>query len=210
MKVSGRSTFQIRPFVTICTCITHFNYFRHIFSEMTTTNYDYTGYFTIVLTEHSNNSQAIVNEILKDCWSLYIANANVLAPADDYETAILYTFYPFTSEHCEHVKPIIHDQFMNGTFLYKTPMFPNKLRNLFKCPLKMSTYQFAPFMDLTLQSNGSYYTDGIEGTMFRAMADRLNFTPIAVISALNSVRNITNIAPNSKPKLRRSLEMVKY
>lgn len=177
---------------------------------MTTTAYDYTGFYTIVLTEHSDDCEETIDKIFKDCWSLYIANVNVLTPTEDNETVLLYTFFPFTPDHCEHIEPIVSDYFENGTFVLNAPIFPDKLLNFFKCPLRVSSYTFAPFIMLKNKSNGSFYTDGIEGTLFRVMSQRLNFTPITILSGYNVLKQITNSSNvQRKPqKLRSSLEMV--
>lgn len=97
---------------------------------MTTDTYDYIGYYTIVLTEHMINAQEIVRAILKDCWSLYIANVVLLTPNRDYQKVFVYTFFPFTPDNCEVVEPILLDYFENGTFVngHKS-LFPDKFRN---------------------------------------------------------------------------------
>lgn len=185
--------------------------FRNIFVDMTSENFDFAGFYTIVLTEHNENRQEIIRKIFQDCWSLYITNANLLIPTEDYETILLFTYFPFTSEQCEGVEPVIYDFFENNTFLANAPIFPDKFRNFHKCPLKISTYNFAPFMILEPQPNGSYFIDGIEGTMFRFMSQRLNFTPVIVPSTTNILRKITNSSNTEIPNstLRRSLDVVK-
>lgn len=185
-------------------------YFRRIFSEMTVNTYDYSGYYTIVLTEYNDDHFETVTKILEDCWSLYIANANVLAPTEDCETIHLYTFFPYTPEHCESVEPLVHDRFENGTFAYNASIFPEKMDNLFQCPLMISTYNFPPLVILEPRSNESFYIDGIEGTALRVISQRLNFTPVILLSRtniLNKISNATNITEIQRP-LPRSLELV--
>lgn len=88
--------------------------------------------------------------ILRDCWSLYIANEIILATSSDYEQVFSYTYFPYTPNHCGVVEPIVLDHFENGAFVRgRTTFFPDKFRNFHKCPLIMSTYNFTPFMIMT-------------------------------------------------------------
>lgn len=183
---------------------------RRIFSELTVETYEYSGFFTIVLTEYFDDQDCIIEQILKDCWSLYIANANVLTPTEDYETILLYTFFPYTVEHCGSVEPIVYDYFENGTFALNASIFPNKMENLFECPLIVSTYNFPPLVILKEQSNDTFYIDGIEGTVLRVIAKRLNFTPVVAMSStniLNKISNGTNATELKRP-FPRSLDLV--
>lgn len=173
---------------------------------MTADTFDYSGFYTIILTEHTDDCQETITKILADCWTHYITNVNVLTPTEDYETILLYTYFPYTSEYCELVRPIVHDFFENDTFLSDAELFPDKFQNFYQCPLLMSTYNFPPFMILN-KTNGTYCTDGLEGKIFRTMAKRLNFTPITIKSSHNMFGNVTD-RRNDSNKLRRSLEMV--
>lgn len=105
---------------------------------MSVNAYDYTGFYTIVL--QNATSQAIIRKIFEDCWKLYIANVNILVPTEGYKTILSYTFFPFTPDECEGVRPTIHNYFRNNTFLLNAPIFPDKFRNFFKCPLKIATH----------------------------------------------------------------------
>lgn len=178
---------------------------------MTIDTYEYSGFFTIVLTEYFDDQTEIIEKILRDCWSLYIANAIVLTPTEDYQTILLYTYFPYTATHCGSVEPIVHDYFENGTFALNASIFPNKMENLFECPLIVSTYNFPPLVILKEQSNGTFYIDGIEGTVLRVIANRLNFTPVVAMSStniLNKISNTTNATELKKP-FPRSLDLVK-
>lgn len=176
---------------------------------MTVDTYEYVGYYTVVLTQHYTDAQETIRKILGDCWSLYIANAIVLAPSEDYQIVYIFTYFPYTPEHCEHVEPVINDYFVNGSCTRNATIFPDKLQNLHKCPLKMSLYDFPPFMMLKPLPNESYYIDGIEGTIIRVLSQRLNFTPIVLLSTTNLLRNITKSNTELQSKYPRSLDLVK-
>lgn len=184
---------------------------RRIFAHLSDTAYDYTGFYTILLIEMKHQQHEIVAKILSDCWTLYITNVHILTATTVEKAAMLYTYYPYTEYHCEEVRPILQNFFINGSFvLADGEMFPEKFRNFHKCPLTLSTYNLVPYMMLTPQPNGSYHTDGIDGITFRVISQQLNFTPIVRMSAKNLVQKITvskHEAINHS-KLRRSLEMV--
>lgn len=181
--------------------LTVIHFFREIFANVTIDVYDYTGFYTIVLTEYIENSQEIIRQILKDCWSKYITNVVVLVATKNYERVLLYTYFPYTAEHCEHIKPIVHDYFENGKFAFNATIFPKKFQNFFKCPLYVSAIDFPPFMILNSHANGSIFTDGIEGIMLSDMSRYMNFTPFIIKSALNT----QSIHNSSKPS---SLDLV--
>lgn len=188
----------------------NYDSFRRIFIEMSTRTYDYTGFYTIILTEPNDDCQETVAKIFQDCWSLYITNVNILTPTNDNELIVLYTYFPFTLGHCESTEPVIYDYFENNTFIHNAPIFPDKFHNFYECPQKASSYTFPPFMMLNNQSDGSYYADGIEGITLRVMSQRLNFTLIMIPSGYNIMKPISNSSGVNikKPHLRRSLEMV--
>ncbi|XP_055325489.1 uncharacterized protein LOC129579433 [Sitodiplosis mosellana] len=186
--------------------------FSRIMFEMTTDTINDFRYYTIVLTKYIVNYSEIVRRMLNDFWSLNIANVVVLTPGKDYKKVFLYTFFPYTPEHCEIVKPIVLDHFENGSFVNErsVPIFPEKFNNFHKCPLSVSTYNFTPFVFLMPQPNGSYYLDGIEGTIIRVLSQQLNFTVNVLLSRTNILKNITNSSTveNKKYKLPRSLELI--
>lgn len=161
------------------------------------------------MTEHSDDCAETIKRILEDCWSLYIVNAIILTPTEDYETILMYTYFPYTREHCEKVKPIVYDYFENGTFVRNATIFPEKFGNLFRCPLKIATYNYPPYVMLTERSNDTYI-DGIEGVILRVISQRLNFTTLIVPSSLNILNKISNTtnAVEIKRPFKRSLELV--
>lgn len=175
--------------------------FRYLFSQINTTTFDYSGFYTIVFTQHCNKN--IVEKIFLDCWSLHIANAIVLIPTLDHTKIHLYTYFPYRPHNCEVIEPVIFDiYFENGSFSRNAPIFPNKFRNFFKCPLMISTYTFSPFISVKSISTGLFHLDGIEGRMLVTLAQRLNFTPVIQISLPNIDLD------TSQTTLRKSLDMV--
>lgn len=164
-----------------------------------------------MLTEYTDDCEETIQQICDDAWSLYMVNVIILTPTADYETILMYTFYPYTAEQCEGVKPIVYDTFENGSFISPDkPIFPNKFENFFRCPLKIATYQFPPLMMLTERSNDTYI-DGIEGVIIRVMSQRLNFTTIVVPSSFNVLNKISSTTNTTqiKHEYKQSLELVR-
>lgn len=186
--------------------------FRNIFLEMSSMTHDFTGYYTIILTEHSDDCEETVTKIFQDCWSLYIANAIILTPTEDYETIVLYTYFPYTAYHCGVVEAVVYDYFENNAFTLNSRIFPDKFRNFHQCPIRMSTYSLPPFMILQPQPDGTIQADGIEGSMFQAMAERLNFTPIVVQTDYNVLADLNSDSKDdkSKPRPKTSLSVVTF
>lgn len=171
---------------------------------MKTTTFDYSGFYTIILTKQIGDPYQVVRKIFEDCWTLYIANANLLVQADDLETILLYTFFPFKPKKCEDIEPVIHDYFVNNAFAHNAEIFPNKFHNFYKCPLKISLFEIQPYMILKQQPDGSYETEGLEGTMLRFISEKLNFRRDIILSSYNYRR----IQAREVGELRMSLEMV--
>lgn len=145
------------------------------------TLFDHTGYYTIVLTEIRRDQYIVISNILNDCWSVYITNVLIVVSMGselDSRSAI-YTYFPYTVFHCEKVAPVILNYFINNSFVYNIGHFPDKLKNMHKCPLTVVTHNVTPFMILYGSANGNgYTTEGIDGITFRVLSQQLNFTPI--------------------------------
>ncbi|KAG4066326.1 hypothetical protein HA402_000550 [Bradysia odoriphaga] len=185
--------------------------FRRIYDQLSPEVFDYSGYYTIVLVESNiESSQETINRILSNCWALYITNVHILASTlRESEELYLYTYYPYTVEHCEIVKPVVQNIFVNGTFVHNASMFPLKLQNFYECPVTVSTYSFWPFMILTESNNGSYHMDGLDGKTLRVIANHLNFTPIVKLALKNVVKEIkVEVYSEKQSTLKPSLHML--
>lgn len=189
-----------------------FSFYSRIFDQLTPDIFDYSGYYTIVLVQSNIESSHndTINRILNNCWTLYITNVQILMTLPgESEVFNLYTYYPYTIEHCEIVKPTVQDIFVNGKFTQNATMFPHKFLNFYECPVSVSTYEFWPFMILTAFGNGSYGMDGLDGKTLRVIAKKLNFTTIVKLAMRNMVKEIKVDGWNeTKSALKPSLRMV--
>uniref|UniRef100_A0A3F2ZEL8 Uncharacterized protein n=1 Tax=Phlebotomus papatasi TaxID=29031 RepID=A0A3F2ZEL8_PHLPP len=153
--------------------------FSKILHGNLSSTFDFMGYYTIVMTNVQNNSQDIVTRILKDCWELYIVNVHVVT-YDTYNLhrALMYTYFPYTPNHCGLVKPVITGIFEENTFVSDVEIFPSKVSNFHGCNLTVGTFNVPPYVILKKQEDGDYFLDGFEGIMIRILSNRLNFSMI--------------------------------
>lgn len=148
--------------------------FRSIYMRMHDKHYDYTGLYTVVLTRSSYYQYETISRILNDCWRLHITNVIVLVAVHPRARTAIYTYYPYTSFHCEEVRPVILDYYLaNGRFLYEsTDFFPPKARNLYGCALHVGVFHVMPYVWVTKTG----LLNGFDGTIVLCMAEQLNFT----------------------------------
>lgn len=174
--------------------------FRRIFLRMLPTEFNYQGFYLIVVTERAPKPNGEMKMIMNDLWSLYIVNVNIIH-ASHFNSSIstMMTFFPYSSSHCEKVVPVVHNTFVVGQgFLEKTQHFPNKLVNLYGCPLSVVTFETPPFVILSKNdSNDTHGIKGIEGILIKVLAARMNFTlkrkvlTVILWGSLNKVGNHT-------------------
>ena len=158
--------------------IDSFESFWNIFRLMSPFYFEYQGYYLIVLTTYSYQQYQIMVDIFEYLWAEYIVNVNViwLAPENDNE-AIMYTYYPYTSFFCGKAYPIQLNQFRFDKWLHSEDnFFPNKVSNLYGCPLIVATVVTPPFMLIKEMEDGRVITDGIDGILIRVLSQRMNFT----------------------------------
>lgn len=152
--------------------------FWNIFRLMSPFYFDYQGFYTIALTYYSQNQYEIMMQIFQHLWSEYIINVNIiwLTPENDNE-AIVFTYFPYTNFFCGSAYPIQLNQFRFGKWLHRSSsFFPEKVSNMYGCPLKVATVYSPPFMIITTDENGKLFPNGIDGTLLRVLSQRMNFS----------------------------------
>uniref|UniRef100_A0A3F2ZDG0 Putative ionotropic receptor ligand binding domain-containing protein n=1 Tax=Lutzomyia longipalpis TaxID=7200 RepID=A0A3F2ZDG0_LUTLO len=150
--------------------------FRRILYTNKTDAFDYRGFYTVVLTSLHQNYTELVRRILQDCWDFYIINVNVITyDPSDSEKAFMYTYFPYTPDHCGKVKPIIYEIFSKEFFRKKNEIFPDKVGNFYGCNLTIGTFDFPPYMMIHHLENGTLFS-GFEGVVTRVLGKRLHFS----------------------------------
>lgn len=141
--------------------------------------FDYMGFYVIVLT--NGHTKELLQHILTDFWQLYIINVMVIQRIN-IETYTIYTYFPYTKEHCAKVVPTLYNYVNSGSF-HNPMLFPRKLENLNNCPITVATFNVTPHMVLRPSLNGTWYADGIDGNLLRVIARRLNFSVVIKVPA---------------------------
>lgn len=129
--------------------------------------------------------QAMITQIFHDCWKHHMINVNILQFEENDDQVHVYTYFPYTPNHCEYIESTFLFSMGNQSISMKNDFFPNKLRNFHQCPLLLATYTIPPYMILHHLDDGSYITNGIEGNLYREMAASLNFHPMVRVGMKN-------------------------
>lgn len=124
----------------------------------------------------------MVEEILAECWTMKILNANVLIQdKKNKDTVIIYTYYPYTSKSCNDVTPIVWNTFGNGQFNEEKPIFADeKLKDFYNCPLIISIRQVPPYLNFknSTEIEGAWTINGVEGDVMNNLEHHLQFNGI--------------------------------
>lgn len=161
--------------------------FRHVFEKIQRGNYKLTGYYMFVLTKANQQRKQLFDmtaKILESCWSMYIVNVVVVWPTLSIEIdhTDIYSYFPYSPEHCERVRPVLMDQFRSGNFSQKRHLFPSKLNNMYMCPLTVASVMLYPYSTQEVTpSNASISSDpatfsGLDVLVVNELARHLNFS----------------------------------
>lgn len=122
------------------------------------------GYYLIVMLKLQETE---VLQIFRNLWEKRILNANILAPSHPNDEVTLMSYNPFEFGSCGI--PVVKKMaYLKQNFEY----FPDKTRNLNKCPVKVVTQETGPFV----VAKKSKQIDGIEGILLNFLAEKMNFT----------------------------------
>ncbi|KAH8388094.1 hypothetical protein KR093_011674, partial [Drosophila rubida] len=110
--------------------------------------------------------------ILEHCLAHYWLNCNVMVQTANVEV-LVYSYYPYKEQHCQVAKPQLVNRY-DGQRMLNAPMFPNKLRQLWQCPLTLLLWHMPPYVELS--NSRQDQAGGFEMMLVRHLAQRLNFT----------------------------------
>ncbi|CAD7090650.1 unnamed protein product [Hermetia illucens] len=136
--------------------------------------YNLEGYFLIVVTKAVVDRFELSYHIFQRLFNLYIINANLIyASADQVD---IYSFFPFTDQHCNKVMPVLYNSFRNGSFVRNIDIFPDKLTNFYDCRINVVTWPFGPHIYLRKLEDGTITPEGIDGFILQVLQADLNFS----------------------------------
>lgn len=162
--------------------------FKRIFLRLLPEEFNYQGYYLIVITEKSLKQYNEIKSMMNDLWSLYIVNVNVIyVTHSNRQVSLMMTFYPFTDSHCEKVFPVSQNTYiLHRGFVRDTDHFPNKLANLHGCPLSVATFNSPPFVIVARNESTAVHhfykiydskvITGFDGVLIKVLSRRMNFT----------------------------------
>lgn len=157
--------------------IDDFKSFLRLLNQMTSDAFVIDGFFLVVFVKGPIPEVA---EIAMRLWHIFIHNVGFLFR--DEAGIKLLTYLPFTEtcngEHCEKrcgdTTPVLVHNF-TGSFAGSKKYFPEKISDLFQCPLKVVTFNSPPTMLIKYDANQNYDLMGIDGEMLKLLASIFNF-----------------------------------
>jgi len=134
------------------------------------------GHFLITLT---NDCRTVDQQQIFDfMWHHYAHNVNVMCREAD--TVSMFTFMPFSEAStttCGDTTPVRVNSFSNDSSTWALNSFyPDKLTNLFGCPIKVATFFYPPIIMRDTLPNGSFRYYGSEIDLMYGLAEALNFS----------------------------------
>lgn len=106
-------------------------------------------------------------------WSKSIINVNVIF--EDYTNIKLLTFMPFKRTACGDTNSVNHGNFFRGNFSMKDEkIFPDKLRNMFKCEVRLVTFNRCPAACVEMKG-GTPTVKGFDISIIKVIQDAMNF-----------------------------------
>lgn len=116
-----------------------------------------------------------LQEILYYSWTMKFLDVTILTYIENSEIGGIGPI-----KH--HYNPFIEDYY-NGTWDFKSTLFPNKLLNMNGYPIKMCMYHFPPYVNITARNHdGSVkHVDGINYIYTTLLSRFLNFSMIHVV-----------------------------
>ncbi|CRK90889.1 CLUMA_CG004578, isoform A [Clunio marinus] len=86
------------------------------------------------------------------------------------------SFIPYQKNKCDDVNPKVINKYDINLCLWTSPdIFPNKLRNFYKCPIVISTYIYPPTIILD-NINGTEIITGYDIELLETLGKMMNFT----------------------------------
>lgn len=126
------------------------------------------GYFLILISDQSDLDMSKVFNLFR---KQNIMNVNILDV--NSERISLKTFAPFGFCDCDSVVPVEVNIFINGTW-HNSDVFPEKLKNLHGCPIKVATFDYPPAI-IVETVNGVDKITGNDIELLEGLSDALNF-----------------------------------
>lgn len=170
------------------------------------TGYDDQEYYFIFLQTPDEKMSHELQLILDHCLANYWLHCNVMVQTVRVEV-LIYTYYPYASaQHCQRAQPQLVNRF-DGRHMVNSPMFPDKLRQMHRCPLRVLLWHMPPFVELSWNASSEQWrARGFEMQLVEHLAQHLNFSIVLQLaeptdSALGPLELASNMDSPRLPSL---------
>lgn len=148
-----------------------FENFEILYDKIQPDKFNFRGFYLIVLTEKVLPE---ISFIFQAMLKKSIINVNLIY--DEGNIIKMVTFNIFSATSCSQLtieKPII---FHNGTFATEIDeIYPDKVRNLQKCDVRIVTFHRCPAVCVSKNSRGKLIAKGFDIGIIELIAEKLNF-----------------------------------
>lgn len=132
-------------------------------------NFSTDGFYLVVLMKGIIPE---IQQIFQMFWDKFILNVNIIL--EDGNKINLITFIPFNSRLCGDTNPKVINNFLMGKWLSQR-YFPNKIKNLQQCAIKIQTFEYGPAVLRTMLIDGTYNVFGSDIDLIYSISNALNF-----------------------------------
>lgn len=137
--------------------------------------FNFQGLYVLVFVNGNFEESNLIFDIL---WKKSILNVNALyeeIDENDESSVKMVTFFPFTKKTCGNTKPVVIDTFNVSTFnIHVENIFPEKVKSLHKCEVRMVTFHRCPASCLS-NKTGIVTAVGYDIGIIDMIAERINF-----------------------------------
>ena len=153
--------------------IRSFEDFTIFFEKIVDNRFRMKGYFVFVLLDGGFNGY---QKIFKFMWSIQAYNVVVMFEDKNREVRVE-TFIPFNDKKCFDTSSVLVNKFVNGSFIKDIQsIFPNDMKNLFNCPIRVATSNTAePYVFVRQLNNGTFDIYGRDIEFIETVAQNMKF-----------------------------------
>jgi hypothetical protein len=145
-----------------------------IFKKVKPENFHLNGFYLIVFINGEEIEESEIEKTFKLFSQLKIFNLNVMHKFEN-DVVQVKTFMPFNNQTCTDTTPILVNKFTNGQFESKDDFFPKKMKNLNKCPIRVSvSTQIQPSVIAEVLPDGSHHLKGFDISVIMTLCEFLN------------------------------------
>ncbi|XP_039430296.1 uncharacterized protein LOC120413502 isoform X1 [Culex pipiens pallens] len=152
--------------------------FQTVIKQIDPDRNEFGGRFLFVMTSADRVEKVTLHSMFSTLWSNNIVN--VLVITKQYGEILMYSYFPYSADHCEYTEPVLVDRWDSGWD--NINLFPNKLENLYGCPMRIASFDYPPFTMIARNScSGELRLIGYEGFLIDTIARKFNFSVELVV-----------------------------